>query len=103
VQKVNKTIKFAQEFNKKINAKLASAFHPAIQMAYEETLFPTYFCAKKYYVGRIHATEYNEKMQIFMRGITIVKKKTSKLCKKLGKEFLHKLLDPYNVASIDEL
>jgi hypothetical protein len=32
-----------------------------------------------------------------------LKMETFKLCKKLGKEFLHKLLDPYNVASIDEL
>lgn len=102
-EKVRKTIAFAQKFNVEINKILASTFHPSIQMAYEETLFPTYFCAKKYYTGRVHTTDYAEKFDLFIRGIVLVKRKTSKVCKMMGRQFLERLLDPYNKLSIDEL
>jgi hypothetical protein len=72
-------------------------------MAYEETLFPSYFYAKKYYTGRVHTTQYNEHGELFIWGITLVKKKTSKLCKLLGREFLEELLSPSNKKSIEEL
>jgi hypothetical protein len=47
VEKVENTIKFAKQFQQKINQLLSANYSPDIQMAYEEVLFPTYFCAKK--------------------------------------------------------
>jgi hypothetical protein len=72
-------------------------------MAYEEVLFPTYFCAKKQYCGRIHRDSFNEKNELFLRGINIVKRKISKLCEKIGTEFVTELLNPYNTKTLEEL
>lgn len=66
-----------------------------LTMAYEEVGFPTYLSGKKKYALIAHEREINfYPKDIFLRGFDFKKRGQTKIAKKIGGEFLKKILSP---------
>ena len=65
-----------------------------LKMAYEEVLFPVFFAGKKKYFGVEHVNKPNfHPEKLFVRGVDVVKRGTSKFFKMVCEEIMWKIID----------
>lgn len=75
-----------------------------LSMAYEEVLFPVAFLAKKNYYGIAHEGIVNFKPnELFIRGVSVIKRGTSNLLRKVGMEIMWDSMDLNNFKAMRSL
>lgn len=75
-----------------------------LSMAYEEVLFPVAFLAKKNYYGIAHEGIVNFKPNdLFIRGVSVIKRGTSNLLRKVGMEIMWDSMDLNNFKNMRSL
>lgn len=75
-----------------------------LNMAYEEVGFPTVMCGKKKYFMTPHIKKVNfYPKEPFIRGIDIIKQGHAEITRKIGEEYIRKILAPENFRDPLEL
>ncbi len=76
-----------------------------LKMAYEESLYPVLFTAKKKYVGLPHISQpnFDPKVPLFIRGLEMKKRGVSDMLKDICMDILKKTMSPENILTIIEI
>jgi DNA polymerase elongation subunit (family B) len=97
--KINKTKEHMIKLNKEVNDHLIEfSKYKYLSMSYEEILFPSFFIAKKIYIGLEHVNVVNEldiDKNLFVRGFSIIRRNTTELTKEVIKNNLLRKLFSY--------
>ena len=91
---VEETIKYSKIIEKDINKYLIKITgHPYMRMEYEKTLMPSLFIQKKQYCGIKHSYKASfDDLELFMKGVRIVKRNISKFYKIVAEDMLWSIL-----------
>jgi DNA polymerase elongation subunit (family B) len=76
-----------------------------LKMAYEESLFPVAFLAKKKYFGIPHISQpnFNENVQLFIRGLELKKRGVSEVLINVCNDILNRAVSYKNILTIMEI
>ena len=107
--KINRTKEHMIQLNKEVNEHLIEfTKYKYLMMSYEEILYPSFYIAKKIYIGLEHINVVNEldiDKNLFVRGFSIIKRNTTELTKDIIKNNLLRKLFSYEAmakAHLDE-
>jgi len=97
--KINKTKEHMIQLNKEVNEHLIEfSKYKYLSMSFEEVLYPSFFIAKKIYIGLEHVNVVNEldiDKNLFVRGFSIIRRNTTELTKEVIKNNLLRKLFSY--------
>jgi DNA polymerase elongation subunit (family B) len=102
---VETTFKAIEECKIGVNkALIENNGHKFLKMAYEEVLYPVIFTGKKKYYGIAHKEHVNFKpLELFIKGLEIVKRGKSSVLKDLTTSIMWESMDIHNYYTLVEL